>query len=373
MAEPSSDDIQEREVPEVNVLDLPDDQIADITFEDLGQTGAEESSDDVEGLNDEAIPENTVVETDGDPIADLSYDPDDAESPVEESDDGESAEDDADDQQETTNYEDQLKSLMAPFKANGKDMQVDSVEDARQLMQMGANYNKKMAGLKPNLKLLKMLENNELLDESKLSFLIDVQNKNPDAIKKLLKESGIDPLDVDLEAQTDYTPKTYTVSDSEVDLDNVLADLKDTPTYHDTMDIISNKWDDASKQVLVGSPDIIRAINAQVAAGTYEQITKVMETERMLGRLDGLSDIAAYKQIGDMLFQAGKLVGAQPQQESKPEIKAPNVSKQANDPKLKARKLAAAGTKAKPASKAPAAFNPLALSDDEFEKAARPF
>ena len=87
-------------------------------------------------------------------------------------------------------------------------------------MQMGANYNKKMAALKPNLKLLKLLENNGLLSEEKLSFLIDLDKKNPDAITKLVKDSGLDPLEMDV-SKSDYKPNTYTVHDREVELDSV--------------------------------------------------------------------------------------------------------------------------------------------------------
>lgn len=52
-------------------------------------------------------------------------------------------------------------------------MQVNSVDEAIQLMQMGANYTRKMQELQPHRKTLLMLENNGLLDEGKLSFLID--------------------------------------------------------------------------------------------------------------------------------------------------------------------------------------------------------
>ena len=95
------------------------------------------------------------------------------------------------------NYQAEYERLLTPFKANGRQMQVHSVDDAMQLMQMGANYNKKMAGLKPNLKLMKMLEKNDLLNEEKLSFLIDLQTKDPAAIARFIKDSEVDPLDID--------------------------------------------------------------------------------------------------------------------------------------------------------------------------------
>ena len=67
---------------------------------------------------------------------------------------------------ETTefDYESAYKKVSEPFKANGVDMQVKDPKDMIRLMQMGANYQKKMSQLKPNLKLIKMLEKNELLD-----------------------------------------------------------------------------------------------------------------------------------------------------------------------------------------------------------------
>ena len=41
-----------------------------------------------------------------------------------------------------------------------------------------------------------MLENAGITDENQLAYLIDLSNKNPQAIQKLVKDSGIDPLDM---------------------------------------------------------------------------------------------------------------------------------------------------------------------------------
>ncbi|RLB96031.1 MAG: hypothetical protein DRH90_24985 [Deltaproteobacteria bacterium] len=259
--------------------------------------------------------------------------------------------------------DDLLKELFTPFKANGKDMQVASIDDARTLMQMGANYNKKMAGLKPNLKLMKMLGNNDLLDEAKLSYLIDLSNKNPEAVQKLIKDSGIDPLEIDTEKTTEYKPGTYTVHDKEVELDQVLLDIEGTPTFQETIDIISNKWDDSSKKELLEKPSLIANINDQVANGIYEQIYSIVEQERTVGRLTELSDLEAYKHVGDVLEAQG--VFNQPQAQQLAPIPAQAQAKE--DPKLKAKKLAASGTKATPnKGKANGAINPLELSDEDF-------
>ena len=264
-------------------------------------------------------------------------------------------------------YKKEYERVMAPFKANGKELSIDSVDEAIQLMQMGANYSQKMTALKPNLKLLKMLENNSLLTEAKLSYLIDLDKKNPDAIKQLIQDSGLDPLDVETSDNTDYKPSTYTVNDKEIELDAVLEEIQDTSTYSKTIDLVSNKWDEASRKIVVDNPQIIKLINEHVSNGMYAQIDSTVTKERMLGRLNGLSDIEAYRQIGDQINASGGF--ANDAQKPTPQPRSTPKPKKQPDPKMASRKKAAAPTKSAPTkSTLPADFNPLNLSDEDFEK-----
>jgi len=268
-----------------------------------------------------------------------------------------------------------VDKLFAPFKANGKEMAVDNVDDAVALMQMGANYNKKMAALKPNLKLLKLLENNNLLSEEKLSFLIDLDKKNPAAISKLLKDSGIDPLDVDVEKANEYAPKPYTVDEREIELDTVLEEIQDTPVYSKTVSVVSNKWDAASKQVVANNPQLLKVINDHMASGVYDLISSEIERERMFGRLKGLSDIEAYRQVGDSIQARNGFAHLFKQQapvEPAPVKEPVPVVEKAPEPDLRDKKRAASSPKpAAPVAKQPE-FNPLALSDEEFAKLVNP-
>ena len=272
---------------------------------------------------------------------------------------------------DTVDYKAVYEQLVAPFKANGREMSVKSVDDARTLMQMGANYNKKMAALKPNLKLMKMLENNGLLNEEKLGFLIDLEKRNPEAISKLVKDSGLDPLDLNPEKASDYKPKTYTVDDREIELDTVLDEIQGTPTYNQTLHIVSNTWDGPSKQVIANSPQLLKVINSHVQSGIYDLISKEVEHERTFGRLNGLSDIEAYRQVGDSIQARGgfsHLAPSQGQQTSnKPVIVQPKP-KMGDDDKLREKKRAASPSKPAVAPAMKADFNPLALSDDAFSK-----
>jgi hypothetical protein len=266
-------------------------------------------------------------------------------------------------------FEAEYKRLLAPFKANGREIKVDSVDDAVALMQMGANYNKKMAALKPNLKLMKMLENNGFLNEEKIGFLIDLGKKNPAAISKLVKDSGVDPMDLDAEKASAYKQTAYAVDDREIELDTVLDELQGTDTYTRTLDVVSNKWDVASKQVISQSPQLLRVLNDHMASGIYDLISTEVEREKMLGRLKGLSEIEAYRQVGDSIQARGGFdhfskVNKPP---VTPEIVQPKA-KAVDDDALKDKRRAASSTKTAPPTLAPKAVNTLGMSDEEFSK-----
>lgn len=268
-------------------------------------------------------------------------------------------------------YEKLYSELLSPFRANGKEIKIDNVDDARRLMQMGANYNKKMSALKPHLKTLKLLENNGLLDEQKLSFYIDIEQKKPEAIAKLLKDSKIDPLDLDLE-KDDYQASTYTVDDREIELDSVLDEIKDSPQYHQLLETVSTKWDKASQQVIGKEPRILRVIHDHMSNGVYDVIAKEMDRQKMLGHLDNLSDLEAYRQVGDAiqaqggfnhLFEQKPNSGTAPVQRE--EVKPPAASEASA---LANKRRAARATKSTSAPPPTDGFNPLGLSDEEFEK-----
>lgn len=358
LSEEKDKNLEEEESDDTNILDSDD--------EDLG------NPEDKKDAADDSTLEEEGKDKEGDDSDDKkSDDKEDKDADGKE----ELSEEDktklAEVEQAALDYKAEYERLLTPFRANNKEMQVDNIDDARKLMQMGANYNKKMAGLKPNLKLLKMLENNDLLNEEKLSYLIDLDKKNPGAVTKLLKESGVDPLEIDMEAENEYkTPNTYTVNDKEVELDGVLGEIQDTDTFNTTIDIISNKWDEQSRQKLLDNPEAIRFINDHVATGIYERISGVVEQERMLGKLKGLSDLEAYKTVGDAINAAGGF--NEPETESNTaEIVKRKPNKQTDNAELRSKKKAASSTKAAPAKKADKSeFNPLSLSDEEFEKMA---
>lgn len=266
-------------------------------------------------------------------------------------------------------YKAEYAKIFAPFKANGKEIAITSADDAISLMQMGANYNKKMAALKPNLKLLKMLDNSGLLSEERISYLIDLDKKNPAAISKLVKESGLDPMDLDADKASGYTPSTYTVDDREVELDTVLDDLQSTPTYNRLLDVVSTKWDGPSKQAIAGTPQLLKVINDHMKSGIYDVIASEIERERVFGRLNGMTDLEAYRHVGDAIQSRNGFAHLfQQNKEQAPKVVTAPPKPQVDEAALREKRRAASSTKPAGPGSAPKDFNPLAMSDDEFNK-----
>lgn len=370
------DEIEDKGDP---TLDMSDEDFlkadpASFLEEPAADTGDEDGTDGVvDGASDEG--------TEGDPAPDVvdpgSVDDPDPVDPAKTTDDKTEDTDkdpdpepvaDPETKDPEVDYKAEYGRVMAPFKANGTTIQPKSIDDLIQLAQQGANYHKKMAGMKPSMKMLKLLEKNDLLDSEKLNYLIDLNNKNPAAITKLLKESGMDPLDINVTDEPEYKPTSRNVSDTEINLSMVLESIKDTPSYQKTLNVVSSVWDDASRSVVASTPHIIEIINGHVADGTYDQVMGAVTYERSLGRLQGVTDLDAYKQMGDELSQKGLLnpgPGAASSTQAPTTIKPkakPDDSKERLNKKKAASPTHGGGTPAAPS------FNPLEMSDEEIEK-----
>jgi hypothetical protein len=268
-------------------------------------------------------------------------------------------------------FEGAYNRIMSPFKASKRMMQVNNVDDAISLMQKGADYNQKMQALNPNLKIVSMLEKEGLLDASKLNNLIDLSKKNPKAIANLIKSSGIDPLDIDTDEEVDYKPTDYGVSDKEFKINQALDDIKHSPSFDKTLNVLSKEWDSESKKLISENPGIISIINDHVYNGVFEKVQSIIDSERAIGRLVNVPDVVAYRQVAEYLQHQGTLVAeghvdTPPSPTSVPQTKANNV----DSAKLKQKRKAAASTKKTTSKKTSAQPDYLKMTDDEFMKLA---
>jgi hypothetical protein len=266
-----------------------------------------------------------------------------------------------------------------PIRANGKDLVLNTPEEVERLVQMGAGYGRKLQDMQPHLKSLRMLEKNNLLDEAELSFLIDLKQGNPEAIKKLIKESGIDPLDLSSEDNVVYQPKNHSVSDAEMAFEETLSQIQAEDGGTETLQVIHQTWDPQSKALLWDQPQVLTIIQQQRRLGIYDQIATEIERRKLLGEIphntpfleayrlagDALKSSGAFAHLGNQTADPAAQAGQQPQ--SPPAVIAtrtvPPKAPAANGDKARA----ASPTQATPKAAAPL-VNPLEMADDEFLK-----
>lgn len=259
-------------------------------------------------------------------------------------------------------YKGFYEAMMSPIKANGKDFQARTPEEAVRLMQMGANYTQKMQTIAPYRKKIQMLQNAGLLEDEKLNYLIDLSQGNKEAVKKLLKDSKLDPLDLDIDNESAYIPGNHTVSDQEVQLQSIVDDLKSTPQGVETLQLIKG-LDQASLNEIWKTPSMMTTLNEQRQNGVYDFIMKEVEHQRMLGNIpEGTSFLDAYKAVGDYCLQVQQQRIAQ--QQAMQNLPSGTLNKQ----QVISGNVKGAAPSGRSRKASQQFVDPFSLSDEEFEK-----
>lgn len=364
--------MSDEDFEKMDVSDIPADE--GTGEQDEGDTESESEETAEEEHETEESEEGSEESSDEDESEESESDEDEDTGSEEESseDDGEESEESSEEDPDTPDYKAVYDDIFSPFKANGKEIKVENVQEARQLMQMGANYSKKMAAIKPNLKTLRLLEDNNLMSDDKINYLIDLASGKEGAIKQLLRESKIDPMEIDLEAdgEESYRPSQREVDEQAMALDDVISDIRGTDHFEALVDDIGKTWDDKSRKALKENPQLLTLLNDHKASGIYDQVADEVNRRTLLGSLNGMSTLEAYDQIGREMDAAGKFgtTGSQSQAPAPEKKRVVPSKKKAQDAALKSKKRAAGATRKTPSSGVPADFNPLSMSDEEFEK-----
>lgn len=337
-----------------DIWSMSDDEFSKASFGSDAETSEEVSitSEEPEDV------EETVTESADEPTSEV-------EEEVEETSDDDEVE--PVDESPAVDIEAEYRKLIgSPIKANGTELVIDSVDDAIKLIQMGANYYKKVEQLKPAQKVITMLEKAGMLDEQKLSFAIDLLNKDKGAIAKLVE--GMDTYELQDEQHKDYVPTNRSVSDEQLTLDNVIQEVSSTPTGHRTLEVLGTKWDVASREAVVSNPEVIRVLNQHMADGTFDTVSNEVEKQRMLGNIPaGLNNIQAYKFVGDQLYAGKGKVAPQGQQPNQQPANAGKpIHKPSKETVVQQRRAASNSARTPSQSLSNNMDNVFALSDEEF-------
>ena len=301
--------------------------------------------------------------------------PDQQEEHVDAYQDNQESEDEVEDtgSASATDYESQYKKIVGtPFKANGKEITVDSAEDAIKLMQMGANYHKQMQQLKPAKRIIAMLEQAGMLDENKLNHAIDIMNGNSAAIHKLIQERNVDVSDLYSDSEVDYTPNQHQVTDERIELDTLFNELNSTSHGQRVLQEVAGTWDEKSRYTIGQTPEILRLLSNQIENGIYDVIVAEVDKQRMLGNIPANAPmLQAYEQVGKYLQANGRLipagsnVGKVPTQQTK-EFKQHQATVPSNGSNT--RKRVANTARSNTSSISTQMDNVFAMSDEDFKR-----
>ena len=274
---------------------------------------------------------------------------------------------------EEVDYKAFYESVTKDFKAAGKIMPgVKDPDKFIKALQMATDYALKTAALKPVLKKAKMLE--DVTDEE-FSEMLDFRKRNPEVIKKALKEAKLDPLDLDLE-DIQYTPQTKIMSDADYEFKETIEKLsrEDAVAFQRTQNIVLNELDSTSKTTVLSNPHILSALQSEVASGRFEKIQAQALQLKAFGGYNNVPDIELYSFIAnEMDKQALQKQGIQ-NNLTAGEMNTPvantvqtKPSVSVVDPELED-KRARAGIQIKPTTPVVKKYDPTKLSDEEFMK-----
>lgn len=369
-----------------NFLELSDDEIANLSEAEFLNLMAEQGQDEEEEAEPEVTDEGNTEE---DPVEDTEVD--EEETPSDVFDEAETPKTkevsepvEPKEVKETSDegiYKEVYDRLFnQPIRANNKDLKLNNVDDVIKLVQMGANYNLKMAGIKEQIPYIKILEKNNLLDERELSYLIDLKLGKPEAIARLLKENEVDLYDFDLAQSDTYIPESRGVSHQEIELEEVIKEISTLPKFLDTMDVIQRAWDEGSRDMIRQDPSRLRIISEHVESGMYQKVWEEVERNQLLGNIpEGTTAIQAYDHYGTEMDKLGLLneFSAEAPATSQPvstSTESQEAIKQAKEKALKDKKRAATvTTNPTPSNKGSVkTISPLELSDEEFAKLGDP-
>lgn len=280
----------------------------------------EETETDVEETEETVETEETEDDNTDSEDTDLDTDSDEEEDTEQENDD--SAEDtsktDEEDQEENSQEEDETskeesentdsepnykefyeKVALAKFTANGKE--VEGFKDPADLIraqQMLHGYSDKMKVFKEYKPFLKALEERNITsDTDKFNLAMSLLDGDPEAIKKVLKDKGIDPLELDLD-DIKYTAKNVLPSQAQMLIEETYEQAENIGVGEKFTRVINKDWDVKSLQELVNNNAVRNDLLQHLSDGTYDIVNneiKRMELLDATGALDNMSSIEKYR------------------------------------------------------------------------------
>ena len=292
-----------------DIENLSDEEFDKYMNDAIAEGGIVEDEEEVDGTETEVEedevdtaeqPEDENESEDSDDNNDVNEEQE--EETEEDSETEESAQETVDEQpakEETTLTTDTHKVPTFRLKADGTEFELTE-DELKQLASKGMNYTKKMQDIKEYREHVSAIKE-AALSKDDINLMIDVLKGDKDALATVMKRTGVDALDVDVE-NSKYVPKNYGRNEVELEIEEVVETISRDPEYVTTKHIISSNWDKQSQMEFVKDPIKIAKLHEDVKNGTFDQVVPIMLKKKAL---DGArkSDIEYYIEAGTDYYQ----------------------------------------------------------------------
>jgi len=275
----------EEESEVVDTEDTTATEDTEVVIEDTDQETETEEEEETNEENDDSAQETS----------------DTAEEELEENaqDDAGESEDESETAEDINYKEFYEKVALAKFTANGREVEgFKNPEDLIRAQQMLHGYSDKMKVFKEYKKFLKPLEERGVVaDPEKFNLAMSLLDGDPEAIKKVLKEHSIDPLELDLD-DIKYAPKSRLPSDAQLLIEETYEQAENLGVGSKFNRVISKDWDIPSLQEFVSNGAVRADLLQHLKDGTYDVVQneiKRMELLDSTGALDGMNSVERYR------------------------------------------------------------------------------
>lgn len=263
------------------------------------------------------------------------------------------------------------KALTAPLKAAGHEFSLDDPNQIRELVSKGLDYTRKMQQISHLRGIGEILREHDMLDPEKLAYAVDLANHKPEAIARLIKESGVDTFELGDDVADSYqaTPANIEGKAKEVSVREIVEQYKDDENFNSVFNE-ARQWDNESQVTLVNNPEVLHLLAAHANNGVYKQVmAKVIQERAITGTTEPI--LQHYNRVGQAMFAAendGGIAQA-PQKQAPAKSERVVIKRKSVDEATRRKALApTASTKTKSKSlKITSAADIYNMSEDEFK------
>ena len=280
-----NEEAEQEESTEADTEDTATAEEADNTVEDTDQEPDTEENEETNEENDDSAKETSDAAEEGQE----EHTQDDA---------GES-EDESEATEEINYKEFYEKVALAKFTANGREVEgFKNPDDLIRAQQMLHGYSDKMKVFKEYKPFIKTLEERGITaDPEKFKLAMSLLDGDPEAIKKVLKDKNIDPLELDLD-DIKYVPKVKLPSEAQLLIEETYEQAENLGVGSKFNRVISKDWDMPSLQEFVSNGAVRADLLQHLKDGTYDIVQneiKRMELLDSTGVLDGMNSVEKYR------------------------------------------------------------------------------